>query len=489
MSVPSSELRKRSGTESHSQRAKRPRDGAEFVEIDGVPPDVSPKLVEAIRAAKTFFKHHRNDVISPHFDSELVNENSRDLVASIMDRVEQAKERENRKKEDTRRNDMTLALYSWLHSLDHQSKGSRSSSVACFEYVWKTQEHERPSVRRMSLYLCGHLLLRNDDCRDRWQDTLLDWISTVIQVKVPEKFEKDALLWQKEAMLWVSEVSHQFPENNKFLVAKMYLDQRGPSLKAEGSHAGKNMADWRRIRDIALLHGVRQCDHVEKLVRRAFDSIDTLMPRVGDDEHDDSADSLIGDDENDDIDWEDGDEDEARETHVAAVEQTLALMETTGGVRGGDIEIRLDSNGNEGGDDNRRSDRERKRLQKRITSLSTKHLPCLSTWVNALNASDNLVLQNESLVSMSSDRLRERQIMLQRLSHVKRSVASVLSAASKLEVNVEERRESGTHGSGFQTNVPRRHHGLASTMERRVRGPSSNITSKRSNRIKIKFNK
>lgn len=315
-------------------------------EIDGVPPNISPKLIEAIRATKVFFKYHPNNVIQSQCfkedDDTLTgasgrNQQQQDIVASIMGRVEQAKELEARKKEAKRHEAAQIALHEWLASLPQSGTWEkRPAAVACFKYVWKLQEHNRPTVRRMSLHLCGMLLLKNDDCRDRWQDELLDWISAVVKVKqkgVAEKYASEVLTWQKESVAWVSELMDQFPDNNKFRVAHMFLEQKGPSLNVEGGDAGKTMADWRQIRDICLKHGEKQCGIVEKLVKRAYTCIDVLMPRlansdsIGETPEEKAADDEDGDE---DIDWEEGDEDEAAETHAAAVEQTLALMQTHG---------------------------------------------------------------------------------------------------------------------------------------------------------------
>lgn len=479
---------------------------AEVVEIDGVPPSISPKLIEAIRATKVFFKHHANDVILPHcFDNEEDNDSmpgipsrrklqQQDVVASIMGRVEEAKELEALKKEEKRRETASLAIYDWLGALTRNkySKGDkRPPAVACLKYVWKLQEHNRPTVRRMSLHLCGSLILKNEDCRDRWQDNLLDWISSVVELKqkgVAEKNVNEVLVWQKESMAWVSELMERFPDNNKFRVAHMFLEQKGPSLHVEGGDAGKTMADWRQIRDLCLKHGEKQCEIVEKLIKRAYSCIDVLMPRLANsDEAGDKAEEKTDDDEDDDddIDWEEGDEAVAAEVHAAAVEETLALMQTTGGLRGGDIEINLD-----GGVDSDRNDRAKKRLQKTITSLSTRHLPCLSTWVNGMSEADNLSLQNGSLVAMSQQDAVVRQHLLRRLMAVKRAVASVLSAASRLEIKAEAAQINiATQRNDFKTNVPQRHLGLARTIEVRRRGPSTMVTGRRSNRIRIKFGK
>ena len=412
-------------------------------------------------------------------------------MSSIMDRVEQTKQRESIKKEEARTEMMNQEMQNWLDSLNHRNRGDkRSPAVGCLNYVWKLQHHNRPIVRRMSLHLCGHLLLQNDECRDRWQDGLLDWISSVVDVKqVADKYAKEIILWQKEAMLWVSYMTGRFPGDNKLRVAAMFLEQKGPSLHTEDMDVNKNMTDWRRIRDIAMMYGDRQCEIVEKLARRSYVCIDILMPRIGIDAGEQDQRQDDDGDDDDAIDWEEGDEEVAAETHAAAVEQTLALMETTGGLRGGDMEIRLNHD-DSGGDHSNSDERTRQRLHKVVTSLSTRHLPCLSTWVNSMTEADNLLLHNGSLVAMSQEDSQKRHAISQRLMSVKRIVASVLSAASRLEIKAEEKQDTGgIPRNTFLTNVPQRHLALSQTMERRRQGPSSEVTRKRSNRIQVKFNK
>jgi hypothetical protein len=228
------------------------------------------------------------------------------------------------------------------------------------------------------------------------------------------------------------------------------------------------------------------------LSRRGYEYIDILVPRIGTEYDVDTSKDDVNedvDDEDDHIDWEDGDEEAGAVLHAAAVEQTLALMQTTGGLRGGDMEIRLnEGNMTENGDN--RYEHTKEQLQKVVTSLTTRHLPCLSTWVNAMAEADTLVLVNGSLVAMSREASEKRCLIAQRLMDLKRSVASVLSHASRLEVKAVAKRDVDyIPRNAFLTGLPQRHLSLSRTMERKRLQPSSDAYKKRSNRIQVKLNK
>jgi hypothetical protein len=266
--TPTKRSSERTVNEGSSKRPKESAHGGTIVEIDGVPPNISPKLMETIRATNAFFKHHPDDVVSPTTRMNESSDQQQDVLESIIDRVEQVNQREAMKTERERRARMEQELDGWLNMLNHCKGERRSPAVGCMKYLWKLQQNRRPNVRRMSLYLCGHLLVNNQECRDRWLDGLLDWISSIVEVQhVPEKDVQENLLWQKEAHLWLSYMMNHFEGNNKLRVAALYLEQKGPSLYTEGFNANKVMAEWRQMRDVAMMHAERQCEIVDKLVQ------------------------------------------------------------------------------------------------------------------------------------------------------------------------------------------------------------------------------
>lgn len=460
-----------------------------------MPPHISSKLVETIRVAKKFFENHQDDIISP-LQTRIQRSIHQNVVESIISRLEQVKERENAKTEREIKESMDDALGGLLGLLIHGEALKVSPAVGSLNYLWKMQQHELPVFRRMSLYLGGHILLKNEGCLARWQDGLLPWITSVAEVQnVPDERAKEMLLWQKEAKLWASCLVNRFPDSNKLLVAARYLEHKGPSFQTEGVDAFKTIKDWRIIRDIAMVHAAHECEVVEKLVRRSYACIDELMPRVGiapdkDEQVQTVEHACIGEDDDDGIDWEEGDNDVAAELHAVAVEQTLALMHTTGYLRGGDLEIRLTNDGENEGGDNAQDVLHKRRLKKLMNLLTLRHLPCLSTWVNAMTEADNLVEANDSWVMMPQDERDRRHATSQRLMEQKQTVAAVLRAASRLNVTAEQAYNVCTHRNTFIPNVrQQRYVGLSRIVEQQRLEPSSDATRKRSNRIQVKLNR
>jgi hypothetical protein len=137
----------------------------------------------------------------------------------------------------------------------------------------------------------------------------------------------------------------------KIGVAQQRLRQLCPYVDAPSSGTS-NMIDWRRLRDIDLQYGEKEIQHIERLVAFAhacFFCLDSLVPRLGDKKVQPKEADAAGDDEEEDednIDWEEGGEfgdghSNALdgESHFATVELALAVMESTGAVRGGEIDI------------------------------------------------------------------------------------------------------------------------------------------------------
>lgn len=164
------------------------------------------------------------------------------------------------------------------------------------------------------------------------------------------------------------------------------------------------------------------------------------------------------DDDEDNIDWEEGDEEEQ---HAAAVEHTLALMETTGALRGGDVEIDLNTQATSTDMPSSSAlehiERAQKRLQKVTNSLATRHLPCLTAWVSAMIQADSLVVQGGALIAMSTDQCQKRQNLQQQLIELKSRVATTLKSASKLRIDVQQQQQSHQDTSREPNLVSHRH--------------------------------
>jgi hypothetical protein len=198
-----------------------------------------------------------------------------------------------------------------------------------------------------------------------------------------------------------------------------------------------------------MKHGAREIAATERLVRRAHACLDALVPRMGVQDGSSSiSDSVLinGNDEDDDgdFDWEEGDEhaqlasrdvDESSTDHAAAVERTLAVMESSGGLQGGTLEISLSTRTDDIEDAGHvANEQAREILCQTAEKLSSRHMPRLSAWIDALTKADGLRLDGQSLVAMSVKDSRYRADLLQRLLDIKRTVASVLSSARRLGI-------------------------------------------------------
>lgn len=265
------------------------------------------------------------------------------------------------------------------------------------------------------------------------------------------------------------------------------------------SHNLYTRLELRRIRDIAMDYYEKEVQFVNKLIDRANVCIDVLVPRVGEPEeqkqssfvqdvtfdsttnHIDKNDHNKNDDDDDDddasIDWVDGlesstddmwlvqeqnknDFDETKVSHIDAVNHTIAVMESTGGLTNGGIEIDFSKPA-----DNRNNNSgfvalssagmaAQKRLVKVVRILAERHLPRLSEWVDGLSKADNLVVkQTEAsslatttttaatttrsqrsvvLVTLSSSQIQRRKDAYDALFELKQNLATVLKVSRRL---------------------------------------------------------
>jgi hypothetical protein len=226
--------------------------------------------------------------------------------------------------------------------------------------------------------------------------------------------------------------------------------------------------------------------------------------------------SEFGDPE-DDIDWEDAGDDFDDGTkdiplpsfeHLAAVERTLAAMESAGGLRGGELEIdfREDRQRQQEEDDefdqpnDSRAVKERgetlAKFQKCVKSLSRRHVPRLTVWLEGLANADNLVMGETSLVSLPSEISVRRNQVVNQLSALKLSALSILKSATKLHVGDEEKEETPARDTDLVSSEShafpvlrltstenKGRENMLSKMKRLRKPKSRNV---RSNRIQIK---
>lgn len=427
------------------------------------------------------------------------------------------------------------------------NKPKLSVPYASFLYIWDLQQtHDRVAVRRAALYLSALLLERSKDCREHLEqeDHLDQWIKMTLLDYQPTKFQEMLPYLHLEAHHWLTHLVEKgygqfYP---KIQVASQRLRQQFPHLQvidATPSHkytasTFTSMADWRKIRDIALEHCDEEVARVERLIDQSHQYLEILVPRLGAEpsskahqlgskhsqqgipiETQENSESC---DPDDDIDWEDAGDDFDDGTrdiplpsfeHFAAVERTLAAMESVGGLRGGELEIdfREDQQQKEEIYEfdcpiDSKTEQERvetlAKFQKCVKSLSRRHIPRLTVWLEGLANADNLVLGETSLVSLPSEVSARRNLVVNQLMALKLSVLSILKSAAKLHVGDDENEEAQGRDSDLVSSESHAYPSLRlsspssetkgrenilSTM-RRLRKPKSRNT--RSNRIQIK---
>lgn len=548
-------------------------------------------------------------VASP--ESRPGEDHSQSVMESIMNRLDEstaalppeeerlAQERTKRKKD---------AIQSWLEAIhrcvrdqrkpgnnnnnndDNNRHGGGKASVplAALQHLWDVgQSHKRLTVRRAALHCAGHLLQKSSDCR-RWLfqegSFFVDWMdklaaaSTKADHQGPEPAASSGSrirLWQREAFLLLQNFLDQgygdlYPT---LIVGMQRLKQTCPMVvvvqedAASGGDSATTtrihtMADWRRLRDVAIQYVKQEEECVRKLIQRAQACMDILVPRLGvvveptqpppqqaettaDTSNKDNEDGNGGDEDDDDIDWEDGwentvdqdngipeendNDDDEPESHAAAVERTLAVIETTAGLQSGALEIDLNRQDPDTAANEEHAASEpatllaRARLVKCVGILSDRHMPRLAAWVEGLTCADGLVLQHQKdgaascFVTMSQDLVHCRKDALGVLLELKSAVASILQSSQRLgiqqgattfDATTTESREQGTGSSTTTTMAAQpaarhrqpvainlasstRHQGLATSFHRRQQRltPNSDVSRHGSNRIQIKYRK
>jgi len=492
-------------------------------DILGVPNDLAPFLtvaiVETTKAMQNVLTVLSNNHEEGECDPGCTSRASRttgNALDNVLNRFHAATEvRDEKQKRRVLR--MKVAITAWESALQSRSgnrkyvhkgdqvmqKADPSIHMASFLHVWNLQQHAIVPVRRASLYIASHLLETNEECRSYWKENyILKWVNWVVEGKFLEQHSGHIQLWQSEAQLLLSRLVTTIPDP-QIRVGLRFLRQRCPRGTSEGfENIDSSLSGWRHVRDFAMLHGEKEIEICERLILKAHSCMDVLMPRIGEvttssvSQNRDRSKEYTGDDdegsEDEDVNWEEGDEEVAAGAHEAAVERTLEIMQSTGELLGGDLEINLQQQsqfqphqwdqGTEG---------QKINLSKVIHSLSTRHMPRLSSWVNALTNADNLIQApgQTALVTISTNAVRSKGNLLRRLWALKSRVTSVLSSFAKLNKECSNHAvENGllrpkTASLEGLSNFPRRFddHPKSTTRSRRTSKP---MVSKR---IQIKF--
>lgn len=368
-----------------------------------------------------------------------------------------------------------------------ETKERPSVPYALFLYLWgMQQEHDRVAVRRSALFLSSLLLQKSMDCRQHLEleSNVADWVSSIVGERVlwknKERAKNELPLLHQEAYATLSFLLHAgygtlYP---KICVAAKSLRHQCPQIEAEQVSTNTSMSELRRLRDLALRYGQEEVRRVDKLIRKADECLELLVPRLGLEteaantnpstdksgnvtrssptEGGKDAANDHSSDEDSDIDWEEGDEPGAyfesglttsQGSHVSTVDRTMAAMQATGAtlLLGGELEIDFDVPDEEVSDgitavDNGENSVARKKLEKLVDKLTTRHLSRLTLWLDGLRNADGLKLQSasSSLVSLPSESLAPRLNLIHQLTVTKQEVSRVLSSSSRLNIDARK---------------------------------------------------
>ena len=523
--------------------------------IDGVPPSLAPVLLHAIKSRRKYLSKlgagQKQPSPSPTAAAIESAAETGDVLARVAARSEQEQKR-HRAAEDAdsplerprlASEDATAAFLNGVRreaassgrggrsengwTIERRGEGTTESvPVACLSFLLGLFSADDGSVklatRRAALALASELLQRSAECRESFAaaERLRQFLEVVSNMATSNhNADNDGdtalkLLVQQEAARLLSETSDRFGTHYpRLAVAARFLEEReGVVLPRSSSSAGTNasgladlvsnnaMAELRRGRDLAMTKIGKAHGRIRKILSRADECFEILVPRIGGSapaKGPDQGDVALtgkglGDDgdeddeeDDDDIDWEEGnDDDEAvgaskahlPEDHEKVVERTLAQMGRSRGIVDGGIEISLGRGGETeatgGGIDSGASAANaaaaREMLGRCVQLLSETHLPRLSFWAECLGKADMMVQQlaqqdgsttqtpQTSLVAMTSSLRKKRAETLSLVLALKRDSAKTIASAARLGIgnaaSVSSETVSGsTEGGGKAT--------------------------------------
>ena len=404
-----------------------------------------------------------------------------------------------------------------------------SVPVACLSFLLGLFSTDDGSVklptRRAALALASELLQRSAECREAFASVeRLRQFLEIVSSLGPSGFDTNhngsssntnadnegevatEMSVQQEAVQLLVGLSDCFGSFYPCLsVAARFLEEREGivlSSTTRGSGIGdiasnNAMADLRKGRDMAMAKIDKAHERVTKIMDRADECFEVLVPRFGgsgggsssatgkeatqdtstnlanawlDDNFDDGDDDDLEDD--DDIDWEEGDDNDddgstAPEDHEKAVERTLAQMERSRGIEDGGIEISLgggDSAGSSGGASDATISAAREMLGRCVKLLEEKHMPRLVFWSDCLHRADNMTIQTgemsgtvqSSLVAMPPSVRKKRSETLNMVLSLKSDCSKTISSAAKLGIGSLPNNPSiqSSEGTTGKTTVP-----------------------------------
>ena len=381
-----------------------------------------------------------------------------------------------------------------------------SVPVACLSFLLGLFSTDDGSVklptRRAALALASELLQRSAECREAFASAerlrqFLELVSSLGSSSRDTNHNGSSnntnadnegegateMSVQQEAVQLLVGLSYRFGTYYPRLsVAARFLEEREGivlSSTTRGSGLGDiasndAMADLRRGRDMAMAKIDKAHERVKRILDRADECFEILVPRFGgsgggssatgkeapqktstnlvntwlDEKFDDGDDDDLEHD--DDIHWEEGDDNDddgstAPEDHEKAVERTLAQMERSRGIEDGGIEISLgggDGAGSSRGASDVTTVAAREMLGRCVKLLEEKHLPRLVFWSDCLHKADNMTIQTgetsgtvqSSLVAMPPSVRKKRSETLNMVLSLKSDCSKTISSAAKLGI-------------------------------------------------------
>ena len=517
----------KAGASSEQQQQQQPS-----LQSPSPAPAADPADVLARVAARSEQEHQRRQAVE-NADSPLerLRLASEDATAAFLNGVKREARSGNRTS-GTGSSDGNVNGWSLDQGQGRSHGGGAADSVpvACLSFLLGLLSTDDGSVklptRRAALALASELLQRSAECREAYTspERLRQFIEVVSSMGTSSRDTstnnhgssrngaddegegKLRMLVQQEAVQLLVAISDRFGSYYPRLsVAARFLEEREGivlSSTTNGSGLGdlasnQVMADLRRGRDIAMAKIDKAHERVKKILDRADECFEILVPRFGvssgrgapakegtQDVHPTTAwleesigngdDDDFGDDD-DDIDWEEGDDnDDARKEaigaspahvdHEKAVERTLAQMERSRGIEDGGIEISLgDGDGAQGETSAATTTAARVMLGRCVQLLEEKHVPRLAFWSDCLHKADHMMIQQSaqqqtgemsgtvqsSLVAMPPSARKKRSETLNTILLLKSDCARTISSGAKLGIGSVP--NDGTIGSTSQS--------------------------------------
>jgi len=503
---------------------KRKRDqSCKSQQIPGIPPSLSPVLLEAIKVRRRYLSKVAESSVTlrvseegvasqPPSDNSKVSssgaERADDLIGKLAARSDKVAlsrsggetqehvRLRGRAADATKmflnavRRDATTRGANNFRENQKASGGPHSVPVRCLVFLldlfYADNEPVKMATRRSALGLAFELLRRSASSRAAFcsADWLKRYVSHATKLSSTSNCRAGSeavpleVTVQREAVLLLSELSDKFGSlYPRLMVAHRYLEENQGILCQKdisnevSSARRKDIDGLRKVRDLAIKWGEKECSRVRKIIRRADKCFEVLVPRLGtapsqkmctpQDVKNVISKGNWSDDEDSGIDWEDvydcdnGDEKDygtgaSIDNHEAAVERTLEVMEKSQGLEEGALEIdfdKRDDNGEENGQTLHNLESDSSVLQILhlcANTILTEHKPRIDEWVHSLIAADGMTSQRQegsygsSLVVLDVTLRRKRNETLKMLMGYKRDISRMLTAAGKLGITAGE---------------------------------------------------